>query len=262
MKIMVLVKQVPDTWGERTLDLTTGWVDRAATDRVIDEIGERALEVALSRRDANKGTEVVVVTMGPAECTAALRKALSMGADSAIHVLDDALAGADLGRTARAIAAAVSGTGFDLIVAGNESTDGRGGVLPAMVAELLRLPHLGSLDSVELTDSTVGGLRSTEHGTATVHAALPAIVSITESLPEARFPSFKGILTAKKKPISQLSLADLGSTFAQTPGTVIRQATAKPPRTAGTITVDSGTAAAELAEFLIAARLVPSPPTR
>src|SRR5262245_10670094 len=130
MKIIVLVKQVPDTWGERKLDLATGLVDRDGSEAVVDEISERAVEVALRAKDADKSVEVVVLTMGPEPAKDALRKCLGMGADSAVHVLDPSLAGADAAWTASVLAAAVRRAGFDLVIAGNESTDGRGGVVP------------------------------------------------------------------------------------------------------------------------------------
>jgi electron transfer flavoprotein beta subunit len=258
MKIVVLMKQVPDTWGERKLDTATGLSDRGATDAVIDEIGERALEVALTYRDANKGTEVVVASMGPASVTAALRKGLSMGADSAVHVLDDALAGADAWLTSKVLAAVVARSGCDVVVAGNESTDGRGGVVPAMIAEHLDLPHLSFLNDVSLTDTEVKGTRSTESGSIQAHATLPAIISITEALPEARFPNFKGILTAKKKPLEVLSLADLGLDAARSGNgrSVVVSTVQRPARTAGTKTIDEGNAGVELAEFLVAGRLI------
>lgn len=260
MKIVVLMKQVPDTWGERKLDVSTGLSDRAATDTVIDEIGERALEVALTYRDANKGTEVVVVSMGPASVTAALRKGLSMGADSAVHVLDDNLAGADAWLTSKVLAAVVARSSCDVVVAGNESTDGRGGVVPAMIAEHLGLPHLSFLNEVSLSATEVRGSRSTETGSIQAHAALPAVISITEALPEARFPNFKGILTAKKKPLEVLSLADLGLSADNTAlgagRSVVVSTVQRPARTAGTKTVDEGNAGVELAEFLVAGRLI------
>ncbi|MBK5238278.1 MAG: electron transfer flavoprotein subunit beta/FixA family protein, partial [Actinomycetales bacterium] len=145
MKIVVLMKQVPDTWGDRSLNLETGWVDRTSDAQVIDEINERALEVALCQKDSDKSTEVIVLTMGPADVSDSLRKALAMGCDSAIHILDDTLAGSDAARTATMLAAALREVNADLIIAGNESTDGRGGVVPAMIAEHLGLAHLGML---------------------------------------------------------------------------------------------------------------------
>ncbi|WP_105034159.1 electron transfer flavoprotein subunit beta/FixA family protein [Cryobacterium aureum] len=260
MKIIVLVKQVPDTYGERTLDPTTGWIDRAGSDAVIDEIDERALEVALSYKDAHKGTEVVVLSMGSKAVTVGLRKGLAMGADSAVHVLDAALEGADAGWTAAAIAAALTSTGFDLVIAGNESTDGGGGVVPAMVAEHLGLAHMTFLESVDISADQVAGERATGQGTLRVHASLPAVISITENLPEARFPNFRGIMSAKKKPFRVASLGDLGIdpavTFAGVGRSVVLQATKRPARTAGTKIVDEGNAGVELADFLVAGHLI------
>ncbi|MGX1163723.1 electron transfer flavoprotein beta subunit [Arthrobacter sp. SLBN-100] len=257
MKIIVLVKQVPDTEEERKLDASTGRLDRAASESVADEINERALEVALRHKDSNKGSEVVVLTMGPASATQALRKALSMGADSAVHVEDDRLDGADIARTAAVLAAALRRTGFDLVVAGNESTDGRGGVVPAMVAEHLGLPLLSSLNSVEIGPASVTGEVGIEDGLLEVSAALPAIVSVTERSAEARFPNFKGIMTAKRKPLANLSLADLDLDLSVAGRTsTVLTISERPARTAGKKIVDDGTAAGELAEFLVAGRLV------
>lgn len=255
MKIVVLVKQVPDTEDPRELDLQTGLLNRAAAEPVIDEINERALEVALKVKDDAKDTEIVVLTMGPDGANAALRKALSMGADSAVHVLDDALAGSDIARTAAVLAAAVKSTGFDVLIAGNESTDGRGGVIPVMIAEHLGLPHLSSLNSVEITDGAVNGVRAGESGTLTVHTALPAVITVTERTEEARFPNFKGILGAKKKPLSVVTLAELGIEEPAARSTVLSTAQ-RPAREAGRKVVDEGNAGVELAEYLIAERLV------
>jgi electron transfer flavoprotein beta subunit len=255
MKIIVLVKQVPDTAEERRLDPTTGRLDRDATDRVADEINERALEVALRRKDADKKTEVVVLTMGPADANQALRKALSMGADSALHVVDDGLEGADIARTAAVLAAAVNQAGFDLLVAGNESTDGRGGVVPAMIAEHLGLPLLPSLNSVEFDEASVTGEVGIENGALAVRASLPAVISVTERIAEARFPNFKGIMTAKRKPLATISLGDLGLEVAA-PGTAVLAASESPARAAGKKIYDDGSAGVELAEFLAAGRLI------
>ncbi|MDQ0691360.1 electron transfer flavoprotein subunit beta/FixA family protein [Arthrobacter sp. W4I7] len=257
MKIVVLVKQVPDTWGERRLDPSTGRVDRDAADRIIDEIDERALEVALSFKDKNKGTEVVVMSMGPEAVTDSLRKALSMGADSAIHILDDELAGSDAVWTSAALAAALRQTDFDLVLAGNESTDGRGGVVPSMVAERLGLPSLSSLNMLEIAGGSVRGERGTDNGAAQVHATLPAVVSVTERTPEARFPNFKGIMTAKRKPVTVLPLSQLSVDATITGGrSVLLAAIERPARVAGKKVLDEGNAGIELAEFLASRHLV------
>lgn len=254
MKIIVLVKQVPDTWGDRRLDTGTGRLDRGASDAIIDEIGERAIEVALLHKDANPGTEVVVATMGPSGATDVLRKGLAMGADSAIHIVDDRLAGADLGWTSAALAAAV-GTGWDLIIAGNESTDGRGGVLAAMLAERLGVPHLTSLDTITIAGDTVSGERATEYGTVDAHASLPAVISVTERSAEPRFPGFKGILGAKKKPVATVSVDALGVDLPAA-RSVVLSAAERPARQAGVRIVDDGTAATQLADFLAARHLL------
>jgi electron transfer flavoprotein beta subunit len=256
VRIIALIKQVPDTGGERRLDLTTGLLDRDASDKIIDEINERALEVALAYKDANKGAEVVVMTMGPEDATGTIRKALSMGADSGIHIADASLVGSDSAWSGEVLAAALQREQFDLVVAGNESTDGRGGVVPIMIAERLGLPALGSLDSVELSEGSVRGERATESGSMTVSSALPAVISVTERAAEPRFPNFKGIMTAKKKPISVLSLSELGVSEGSGGRSVVLSTQERPARTAGKKIVDDGSAAAQLADFLAAERLI------
>ncbi|WP_244903632.1 electron transfer flavoprotein subunit beta/FixA family protein [Cnuibacter physcomitrellae] len=151
MKIVVLIKQVPDTYGERRLDTTSGRIDRSI-DPVIDEITERAIEVALTEKDRSDA-EVVLLTMGPASAVEMLRRGLAIGADRAVHVLDDALAGSDMLRTSAVLAAALRREGFDLVITGNESTDGRGGSMAAMLSEQLSVPHATYLNAVEITRS-------------------------------------------------------------------------------------------------------------
>ena len=258
MKIVVLVKEVPDTYGDRKLDLETGLADRAASETVIDEIGERALEVALSYADKNADAEVVVLSMAPSGSAATVRKGLAMGAGSAVHVADEGLVGADLGLTAEVLAAAIRRTGFDLVIAGNLSTDGSGGVMAAMVAELLDVPNVTALSSVEIGEGRVSGERASDGATMRVSAELPAVISITEQLPDARFPNFKGIMAAKKKPFETVSLQDLGvePEDATASRSIVLGLSEKPPRQAGTKIVDEGDAGQKLAEFLVQNRLV------
>lgn len=256
MRIVVLVKEVPDTYGDRKLSLETGLADRAASDAVLDEIGERAIEVALSYADENAETEVVVVSMAPESAATTVRKALAMGAASALHVVDEELRGADLGLTAEVLAAAVQRVGFDLVITGNQSTDGSGGVVPAMVAERLGVPQLTGLTSVEITPDAVAGSRATDAGVARVSASLPAVISVTEALPDARFPNFKGIMAAKKKPFETVSLAELGVVAGlDVPRSIVVSIAQKPPRAAGVKIVDEGDAGTRLAEFLVQNRL-------
>ena len=257
MKIVVLVKEVPDTYGDRKLDLETGIVDRAASDKVLDEIGERALEVALAYADGHPDTEIVLLSMGPESAQASIRRGLAMGASSAVQVVDETLLGADLGLTSEVLAAALQRTGFDLVIAGNESTDGSGGVIPAMVAERLGVPQLTALASVEISDASVSGRRVLDDGVATVSAPLPAVISITESLPDARMANIKGIMAAKKKPYETLSLQDLGIVAERedAPRSIMIAVSERPPRGAGVKIVDEGGAGEQLAEFLVQNRL-------
>ncbi|GAB3119459.1 electron transfer flavoprotein subunit beta/FixA family protein [Glaciibacter psychrotolerans] len=258
MKLIVLVKEVPDTYGDRTLNPATGLAERAEGENVLDEICERALEVALGYADGNPDAEVVLLSLAPERAQATLRKGLAMGAGSAVQILDEALVGADLGLTAEVLAAAITRIGFDVVITGNQSTDGSGGVLGVMIAELLGVPAVTNLTSVQFEADTVSGERATDGGAMRISAALPAVVSITESLPDGRFPSFKGIMAAKKKPYEMLSLTDLGVDPGETttPRSIMISLAERPARTAGTKIVDDGDAAEQLVNYLVANRLV------
>lgn len=259
MKIVVLAKQVPDTWSDRKLDLESGLLDRGASEPVPDEINERALETALRFKDANADTEIVILSMGPEDSTKTLRKLLSMGADSAVLVTDPTLAGSDMVQTARVLAAAVAKTGGDLLLAGNEATDGRGGMVPAMVAEVLGWSVLPGLEEVRVTADGVTGTAQVDGGSLTLSSSLPAVVSVTEKAAEARFPNFKGIMRAKRKPLDTWSLVELGiqaGPEAASVRSVMVSANERPAKEAGPKVADDGTAAAQLAEFLVSNRLV------
>ncbi len=263
MNIVVLVKQVPDTYSERRLRESDGALDRDASDAVLDEINERAVEEALVLKEAHGGT-VTVLTMGPQRATEAIRKALSMGADAALHVCDDAVAGADARGTARVLAAAVrtvdTGGAVDLVLAGNEASDGRSAAVPAMVAEVLELPALTHARQVSVEGSTLTVRRETDDGVVVLRAELPAVVSVNEKINEPRYPSFKGIMAAKKKKVTTLTLADLGIDAADVGGagalTTVTSATPRPPKAAGEKVVDDGDGAAQVAAFLAARKLV------
>lgn len=255
MKIAVLVKEVPDTYGERHLNLETGLAERVDADNVLDEICERAIEAALSRK--SDGDTVHLLAMAPASAEKSLRKGLAMGADEAVHIADEKLKGADLTLTAEVLAHAVDKQGYDLVLAGNVSTDGNAGVLPTMIAEHLGWPYLTQLTSLDFKDG-VSGTRSDDAGEHEMTAELPAIVSITESFPDPRYPNFKGIMAAKKKPVTTLTCTDLGvdpEDFSH-PRLIMTQASQRPPREAGVKITDDGTAAAQLADFLAANSLI------
>lgn len=258
MKLIVLVKEVPDTYGDRKLNLETGLADRAASERVLDEISERALEAALTIAEGQDGAEVVALSLAPTDAAATVRKALAMGAGSAIHISDEQLLGADSMLTAEALAAAITKAGFDLVIAGNSSTDGAGGMVPAAISEYLGVAYASGLSSVELSDGTVRGARPIDGGVQQVSVQLPAVISITEALPDPRFPNFKGIMAAKKKPLEQLSLADLGITAdnPEVARSIMLTVSEKPPRAAGTKITDEGDAGEQLAAFLAENRLV------
>jgi electron transfer flavoprotein beta subunit len=259
MNIVVLVKQVPDTYSERRLR-GDGALDRDASDAVLDEINERAVEEALQLKEAHGGA-VTVVSMGPDRATEAIRKALSMGADAAVHLTDEGLAGSDAVGTARALAGAIGTVGeVDLVLAGNEASDGRSAAVPAMVAEVLGLPALTHARQVTVEGGSVTVRRETDDGVVTLSAELPAVVSVNEKINEPRYPSFKGIMAAKKKPVTTLSLADAGLDAAQVGAaaalTSVVSATPKPPKSAGEKVVDDGDGGTKLAAFLVAQKLI------
>ncbi|RZQ64508.1 electron transfer flavoprotein subunit beta/FixA family protein [Amycolatopsis suaedae] len=259
--IVVLVKQVPDTYSERKLSESDHTLDRESADAVLDEINERAVEEALKIKEAGEG-EVTVLAVGPDRATDAIRKALSMGADKAIHVSDPALHGSDLLATAKVIAAAVRKVeGVDLVIAGNEASDGRGGAVPAIVAELLGLPQLTHARQVTVEGSTVKVDRETaDEGLTHLEANLPALISVTEKINEPRYPSFKGIMAAKKKPVETLTVADLGVDAGEVglgnAWSAVVEAAPKPPRTAGQRVEDEGDGGTKVAEYLVAQKLI------
>ncbi len=259
MKIAVLLKQVPDTWSERTL-VEPDWIlDRDAADAVIDEIDTRGVEAALQLKERHGG-EVTVLTMGPPRATEALRKALAMGADAAVHICDDALAGSDALQTSAALAAAIQTVSPDLVITGNESTDGRTGSVPSMLAERLGMPQVTSIRTLEIDGTALRAERVRDGGYSEVTATLPAVVSVTEKINEPRYPGFKGIMAAKKKTISTLGVADLGLDPATTglanASTVVVDGAPRPPRQSGEKITDDGTGGAKAAEFLAAGRLI------
>jgi electron transfer flavoprotein beta subunit len=253
MNIVVCVKQVPDTAVERTLTPGTGTLDRETPDGLINELDEYAIEEGLKIAEAHGG-EVTILSMGPGKASESIRKALSMGADKAIHVSDEALAGSDALATSLVLAEVLKQAGFDLVIMGSESTDARTGVLPAMLAERLGVPQLTLASQVDISGSDVSIRRVTDDGYATVTGPLPAVVSVVEKINEPRYPSFKGIMAAKKKPVQTLALADI-SVDADAVGlagsaTAVADFAARPPRAAGQVVKDEGDGGATVAAFL------------
>ncbi|ORV92070.1 electron transfer flavoprotein subunit beta [Mycobacterium interjectum] len=263
--IVVLIKQVPDTWSERKLTDGDYTLDREAADAVLDEINERAVEEALQIREkeAADGTEgsVTVLTAGPERATEAIRKALSMGADKAVHLKDDGMHGSCVVQTAWALAKAL-GTieGTELVIAGNESTDGSGGAVPAIIAEYLGLPQLTHLRKLSVEGGKITGERETDDGVFSLEATLPAVVSVTEKINEPRFPSFKGIMAAKKKEVTVLTLDEIGvggdEVGLENAGSTVLSSTPKPPKTAGEKVADEGEGGNQIAQYLVAQKIV------
>ena len=253
MKIAVCVKQVPDTWAEKALRAADATLDRDSADGVMNELDEYAVEEALRLVEAHGG-EVTVVTMGPDRAAETVRKALSMGADAGIHLADGPFAGSDALATSYALAQVLAGRGFDLIVFGSESTDARMSVVPAMVAERLGCAQVTFAQKVDVEGSTVTVQRVTDTGFDTVQAQVPAVVSVVEKINEPRYPSFKGIMAAKKKPVETLSVADAGLDASRVGlsaawSTVVDFA-ARPPKAAGVVVVDEGDGGSRIAGFL------------
>ena len=261
LSIVVCIKQVPDSWAEKSLRPDDLRLDRDAADAVLNELDEYAVEEALRIKESRDGeTTVTVLSMGPERTAETLRKALSMGADAAVHLVDDRLAGTDAVGTSYALAQALATLPHDLVVLGSESTDARMSVLPAMLAERLGRAQLTFARKVSLDAGTVTIERVTPDGYATVRADLPAVLSVVEKINEPRYPSFKGIMAAKKKPFTTLTLDDIGADPAvlglDGAGSRVLDATPKAARTAGEIIDDDGTGGVRLAEFLSARSFV------
>ncbi|MFC9229472.1 electron transfer flavoprotein subunit beta/FixA family protein [Streptomyces decoyicus] len=259
LRIVVCVKYVPDATGDRHFaeDLT---VDRDDVDGLLSELDEYAVEQALQIKESADDAEITILTVGPEDANDALRKALSMGADKAVHVEDDDLHGTDALGTSLVLAKAIEKTGYDLVVCGMASTDGTMGVLPALLAERLNVPQVTQLSEVSVADGKVTGRRDGDTASEQLEAALPAVVSVTDQSGEARYPSFKGIMAAKKKPVESLDLEDLeieaDEVGLEGAWTKVDDATERPARTAGTIVKDEGEGGKQLAEFLAGQKFI------
>lgn len=259
LRIVVCVKYVPDATGDRHFadDLT---LDREDVDGLLSELDEYAVEQALQIADAADDAEITVVTVGPEDAKDALRKALSMGADKAVHVEDDDLHGTDVIGTSLVLAKAVEKTGFDLVICGMASTDGVMGKAFTLLAERLGVPQVTLLSEVAVDGGVVTGRRDGDTASEQLEASLPAVVSVTDQSGEARYPSFKGIMAAKKKPVESLDLDDLGLDADEVglagAWTAVDSATERPARTAGTIVKDEGEGGKQLAGFLAGQKFI------
>ena len=266
MNIVVCVKHVPDATADRHFE-SDGTVDRVGVDGLLSELDEYAVEQALQVTEKREGEEhtVTALTVGPEKAVDAVRKALQMGCDAGVHVVDDTIAGSDAVATSLVLAKAIERIGadapVDLVVCGMASTDGSMSVVPAMLAERLGLPQVTLASVVETQGDQVRVKRDSDAATEVVGARMPLVLSVTDQSGEARYPSFKGIMAAKKKPQATYSLADLGvepeSVGLSAAWTAVAETTARPARTAGQIVRDEdGSGAAALVDFLAAKKFI------
>lgn len=265
MNIVVCVKYVPDATADRQFE-SDNTVDRVGVDGLLSELDEYAVEQALQLKEkAGDDTTVTALCVGPEKGVDAVRKALQMGADQGIHVQDDAIAGSDYVATSLVLAKAVEKAGaekkVDLVMCGMASTDASGGVLPAMLAERLGLPQVTYASVVESQGDQVRVKRDSDTATEVIGATMPLVLSVTDQTGEARYPSFKGIMAAKKKPLETWSLSDLGVDAGEVgldaAWTAVEDTSARPPRTAGEIVKDEdGSGATALTEFLVSKKFI------
>jgi electron transfer flavoprotein beta subunit len=259
MKIAVCVKEVPDAGPNRRIDPGTKRMDRSG-DRSLNVYDLHAVEQGIRLKEAAGDGEVVLVSMGPGKALESLRKGLAMGADRAVLVSDEALAGSDLVATSKVLAKAIEGESPDLVLFGQQATDGDGAVLWAAVAERLRMPVVSQISELEVSGDSLTAKRQTEHGYDTIRTPLPAVLAVADSLNEPRYPSLKGIMGAKKKPQETKGLADIGvepgeAGEAGSRTTVI--GLGEPPSRGETIKIeDEGDAAQKILDFLVERKLV------
>ena len=258
MKIVVLAKHVPDATGERTF-AADGTVDRGSSDGLLSELDEYAVEQALQIADERDDVEVVVMTLGPDDAADAIKRALQMGASAGVHVIDDAVHGSDALATSAILAEAIKNAAPGLVICGMASTDGTMGVIPAMIAERLGWPAITLGATLSVADDHVTIRRDDDVASFTIEASLPAIVSVTDQSGEARYPSMKGILAAKKKPVETWTLADLGidaaSVGLDAAWSKVIQTTPRPPKEPGRVVQEENGASA-LIDFLAAEKYI------
>ncbi len=262
MKVIVPVKRVPDTAGEKPLDPDDFTLDRDKVDSILCPMNEYAIEEACRLKEQH-GAEVTVLLVGPESGQSVVRKALSYGLDAAVQVSDEAIHGSDAIATAKVIAAALRQEEFDVVIMGAQATDARTSIVPAAVAELLGLPSLTYARRLQIDGDRVVVHRETDEGWNVVQSTLPAVVSVVESINEPRYPSFKGIMAAKSKPLVTKSLADvgvdpsevgLGNGWAR-----ILDAQPRPQKEAGKRVEDDGTGevgAKALADWLVEHKII------
>jgi electron transfer flavoprotein beta subunit len=259
VKVAVCVKEVPEASARTRIDPGTLRLDRSGT-AALNPFDAHALEEALRIKERTGDGEVVALMMAPPRAADSLRKALAIGADRAVHVVDDALAGSDLVATARALARALEREEADLVLLGQQGGDSDGAVLWSALADLLRLPVVSQAASLELEDRKVTVKRQTEYGYDMIEAPLPAVVAVSDAINEPRYPSLKGIMGAKRKPFETLGLGDLGLAVEEVGEAGSRTevlALADPPSRGESVRIeDDGSAAEKIVEYLAEKKLL------
>lgn len=260
MNIVVCVKQVPEPTGTNKINPNTLRITRQGVDVVLDPADEFGIEAALQLAEANPGSTVTVVSMGPSSATDAVRRGLAMGADKGILISDEALAGSDVLTTIKVLSAAIKRVNPDLILCATESSDAYTGMVAGGLAQSLGMPQLTFAKKLTVSGGKATIQRQTEAGYQTVEAPLPAVVSVTGSINTPRYPALKGIMQAKKKPLETLSAADLGFTPDQVgekgaKEKVLGWAPAE-ARKAGSVIKDDGTAAEQIANYLASIKII------
>jgi len=266
MNIVVCVKYVPDATADRQFE-SDNTVDRVGVDGLLSELDEYAVEQALQLREKREGEdiEITALCVGPEKAVDAIRKALQMGADKGVHVVDDAIAGSDSVATSLVLAKALEKIGaekkVDLVMTGMASTDASMSVIPAMLAERLELPQVTFASVVESQGEVFRVRRDGDTATEIVEGRLPMVLSVTDQTGEARYPSFKGIMAAKKKPLETWALSDIGVEADQVglsaSWTAVEGTEARPPRTQGEIVTDEdGSGATALVDFLASKKFI------
>jgi len=258
VKIAVCVKEVPDPSPNRRIDPDTKRMDRSG-DKSLNAYDLHAIEQGLRLKEEAGDGEVVLVSMGPSKALDSIRKGLGMGADRAVLVSDDAAEGSDMVATTKVLAAALSAESPDLVLFGQQATDGGGAVLWAAVADKLEMPVISQVAELEVADGAATAKRQTEFGYDTIRAPLPAVLAVADSLNEPRYPSLKGIMGAKKKPQEVKSLADVGvdpAEVGQAGSKTASAALGDPPSRGETMKIeDEGDAAEKILEFLVERKL-------
>jgi electron transfer flavoprotein beta subunit len=263
LRIICPVKRVPDTAAEKRIDPNDKTLDRDSVESVLNANDEWSIEEAMRIKERTDGTEIVVLCMGPDRAQTTIRKALSYGLDAAIQVKDDAISGSDAYATAKILAGALRDEDFDLIIMGNQSSDARTMLVPAMLAEFLDLPALTYVKNLDIDGNKLIAQRETPTGHVVVEAEMPAVVSVVEAINEPRYPSFKGIMAAKSKPLETRDLAavsvDAGEVGLDNSATQVIDVTPRPPKQAGERVEDDGSGsvgAKAIADFLAAQKLI------